>query len=307
MPSPPPGAASAGQGERRPGSTVVCDVACRSRSAGLRDAEPPGIGCGDPVLERVISSDHYPGGEDRRAREPVFNAPGLVVAILAVLAAVHGLRSSIVSEDTDREILVALSLIPARTLEIARELPGGEGAFFWQYVSHVLLHGDITHLMVNGAWFLVFGTLIARRLPAASFLLLFLVCAVIGGLAFTLANPASITPVVGASGAVSGLMGATMRLMFPAIDMGSMRILTEAPGLVGPATLARSLTDRRVLAATGALVALNLLLATGFSAMFNEGGIAWEAHLGGYFAGLLGYGWFERPRDLPPSSGDLLA
>lgn len=226
--------------------------------------------------------------------------------MLAVLAAVHGLRS-LVSEETDREILVALSLIPARTLEIARELPGGEGAYFCQYVSHVLLHGDVTHLMVNGAWFLVFGSLIARRITTASFLLLFLACAAIGGLAFTLANPTSITPVVGASGAVSGLMGATMRLMFPAIDMGSMRILTEAPGLVSPAPLMRSLTDRRVLAATGALVALNLLLATGFSAMFNEGGIAWEAHLGGYFAGLLGYGWFERPRERPPVGEDLPA
>ena len=39
-------------------------------------------------MERVISSDHDPGGEARRAREPVFNAPGLVVAILAVLAVI---------------------------------------------------------------------------------------------------------------------------------------------------------------------------------------------------------------------------
>lgn len=256
-------------------------------------------------MEPVIDSDHYPGGEDRRVREPVFNAPGLVIAILAVLAAVHGVRS-IVSDDMDREILVALALIPARTLEVARELPGGEGAYFWQYISHVLLHGDFMHLLVNGAWLLVFGSLLARRIPVASFLLLFLACAAVGGLAFVLANPMSITPVVGASGAVSGLMGATMRLMFPAIDMGSMRILTEAPGLVAPAPLARSLRDRRVLAATGALVALNLLLATGFSAMFNEGGIAWEAHLGGYFAGLLGYGWFERPRETP-SDADLPA
>lgn len=253
------------------------------------------------VLERVISNDRYLDGEDGRSREPVFNAPGLVIAVLGVLAAVHALRS-LVSEDTDREILVALALIPARTLELARELPGGEGAYVWQYVSHMLLHGDVMHLVVNAAWLLVFGSLIARRLAGTSFLVLLLACAAAGGLAVAIANPTSITPVVGASGAVSGLMGATMRLMFPAIDMGGMRILTEMPHLVGPAPLMRSLKDRRVLAATGAIVALNVLLATGFAALFNEGGIAWEAHLGGYFAGLLGYGWFERPRDRPITS-----
>ena len=58
--------------------------------------------------------------------------------------------------------------------------------------------------------------------------------------------------------------------------------------------LARALTDRRVLAVTGAFIFANVLAVLGLGGVSAGGGIAWEAHMGGYFAGLLTFGLFDQ-------------
>ena len=100
-------------------------------------------------------------------------------------------------------------------------------------------------------------------------------------------------PMVGASGAISGLMGATMRFLFSAFDAEGLRALRENPEGVPLMTLARALTDRRVLTVTGAFILANILAVLGLGGV-STGGIAWEAHMGGYFAGLLAFGFFDR-------------
>jgi membrane associated rhomboid family serine protease len=59
--------------------------------------------------------------------------------------------------------------------------------------------------------------------------------------------------------------------------------------------LREAVFDRRVLAVSGAFVVANILAVYGMGGV-SAGGIAWEAHLGGYFAGLLSFGLFEPPR-----------
>ena len=68
--------------------------------------------------------------------------------------------------------------------------------------------------------------------------------------------------------------------------------------------LARALTDRRVLVVTGAFILANVLAVLGLGGV-SVGGIAWEAHMGGYFTGLLTFGIFDRRRGL--SSADAAA
>lgn len=225
------------------------------------------------------------------AREPIFNAPAVVVALLAVLALAHGLRL-ILPDETDFRTVLALALIPGRTA-IAADLPGGETAIWTQFLTHMLLHGDVVHLLINLAWLLAFGTILARRLNPVRFLLFFLFCGVAGGLAFYLAHQGELQPMVGASGAVSGLMGGVMLLFFPAADLGSTGILNRYARQIPRMRLSRAIRDRRMLAASAVLVALNLLLATSFGGFLSGGGIAWEAHLGGYFAGLIAFSWFD--------------
>ena len=67
------------------------------------------------------------------------------------------------------------------------------------------------HLLINSAWFLAFATPVARRIGPVRFLAFFLLCGVGGALLYLPFNSA---PMVGASGAISGLMGAAMRFLF---------------------------------------------------------------------------------------------
>ena len=60
-------------------------------------------------------------------------------------------------------------------------------------------------------------------------------------------------------------------------------------------TLAETLQDRRMLVVIVGWTALNVLLAQGAGAFIEAAGVAWEAHLGGFYAGLLLYGFFDRP------------
>ncbi len=239
------------------------------------------------------------------SRQPIVNAPGIVIGLLGLLAAVHGVRQ-LLDPALDDEVVVALALIPARSQllglpSMGGSIPGGEIAVWTQFVTHMLLHADVAHLLINGAWLLVFGSIVARRLGTWRFLTFFLATGIAAGLAFFLVHRSELQPMVGASGAVSGLMAGALILLFSASDAGSGSLVSRYTRLVPRLPLRRLLVDRRMVAATLALVGLNLLLATSFGAFLSGGsGIAWEAHLGGYFAGLLGFGLI----DDGPTRGD---
>lgn len=139
---------------------------------------------------------------------------------------------------------------------------------YWTLLTHIGLHGGLAHLAFNmmalaqlgrelGA---VFGTRLRGNLV---FLGLFVVCGVAGGLAFVLINPTGAA--VGASGAICGLWGAGARLS----GQGTLK-----DALVGPA--ARGFVMMNLI-----LIGLGLVL-SGLKSV----GIAWEAHLGGYVAGV---------------------
>jgi len=69
-------------------------------------------------------------------------------------------------------------------------------------------------------------------------------------------------------------------------------MLREAPQRVPLMSISQMLNDRRVLAVSGIFILMNVLAMFGFSGVM-AGGVAWEAHLGGYFAGLFAFGFFE--------------
>ncbi len=227
--------------------------------------------------------------------EPIFNVPGSVLAVLLLLAAIHVGRSFLAPE-TDVWFVYAMAFIPARYTEFGAELPGGETARFTSFVTYMLIHGNFAHLAFNSLWLLAFGGAVARRVGALRFLAFSTMCGIAGALAFLAFNPGLDAPMVGASGAVAGLLGGVLRFLFSASDRGGFRRLHENPGSVPLMSLGEALTDRRVLFATAILVGVNLLAMFGLGGVDAPGGIAWEAHLGGYAAGLLGFGLFEPSR-----------
>ena len=240
------------------------------------------------------------------AHEPIFNVPRPVLVVLAVLVLVHVGRS-LVSPEEDLWLLLAGAFIPARYGPMGPELPGGELALFTSPFTHMLLHGDWVHLGLNAAWLLAFGGAIAERTGALRFYLFFVLCGLAGAAAFSLANGDLMQPMIGASGAISGLMGGALRFLFPAFDSGGLRRLREAPRSVPLMPLSEALTDRRILATSAVLVVINVLTIVGFGVAQNSAGIAWEAHLGGYALGLITYGLFDNVsphEDYPQPNND---
>jgi membrane associated rhomboid family serine protease len=227
-------------------------------------------------------------------REPIFNVPGSVIALITIFIAVHVLRQLLPVQQDDW-FTVAMAFVPARYDGYADQLPGGEIASVTSFLTHMLVHGDLTHLMFNSAWFLAFGGAIALRVGTVRFLAFTAFTGIVGALTFLAFHFGEAVPVVGASGAVSGMMGAVMRFLFSALDMGNLQALRERPRSVPLMSLQESLSDRRVLAVTAIWLLLNAITAFGIPGISSGGEVAWEAHLGGYLAGLLCFGFFDHP------------
>jgi membrane associated rhomboid family serine protease len=228
-----------------------------------------------------------------RQREPIFNVPSVVVWLLGIFFAMHALRYALPEPDGEW-LTLALGFIPDRLSGASEGLPGGRVAAVTSLVTHVFVHGDMTHLLVNSAWLLAFGTPVARRLDAVRFLAFFLLSGVAGALFFLAVNAGSQTVVVGASGAISGLMGAAFRFLFRAISDGDAKSLDQQSHRPPVMSLSDTLRDRRALAAIAGWTVLNILLAWGAAGLTESAGIAWEAHLGGFYFGLLAFGLFDR-------------
>jgi membrane associated rhomboid family serine protease len=237
------------------------------------------------------------GGDSERRRlaaEPMFNAPASVIAVLGCLIAAHLLRQ-LLDADQDQWLVLALSFIPARLTEYGASLPGGMPARIASFLTYSFLHVDAAHLIINCAWLLAIGTIVARRVGTWRFWSLLVVSSVVGAAAFWAVNPGLAKPVIGASGAISGLMGAVVRFLFAAINAGRGHELRESPAAIPRSTLAEVFRDRRALVMIGAMVGMNLLFGLGLGNLITDGGIAWESHLGGFAAGLLLFAWFDRP------------
>src|SRR5262245_14564779 len=169
-----------------------------------------------------------------------------------------------------------LAFIPERLGEAAGALPGGRVAAVTQFLTHIFVHGDWVHLGVNAAWLFAFGTPVARRIGWARFLAFFLLCGIGGALLFLLFFNA--VPMVGASGAISGLMGSALRFLFlPLLDHDAEALAgMRRPPLL---SLHQTFTNRRVLIAIAAWTLLNALAAMAAPALLEGKNIAWEAHL----------------------------
>lgn len=225
-------------------------------------------------------SGEEPGrGNWQAARKPVFNAPAVVLALIAALTAIHALIDY-GGQSWQVESLYLFSLIPARFTDAG--FPQMDGSRYWSLVSYGFLHGDWMHLLFNGLWLLIFGTPVARYLGSIRFLLLCLVATVGGGLASLALHWGEVVFVVGASGAVSGLLGAAIPIMYGRRVAGGVRPL-------GPGDL---LTNRNALLFMAVWLAVTLFSgASGWTGngFVEESGIAWEAHLGGFASGIAAF------------------
>ena len=226
-------------------------------------------------------------------REPIFNVPGVVGVLVGVLAAVHGVRS-LLGPAADDAVLAVTAFIPARFASDGGPMPGGVWAGPLSFVSHAFLHADLLHLLINSAWLLAVGSPIARRMPPISFISFFALCAAGGALLFLALNSGLNSALIGASGAVSGLMAATLRLLYAAEDPRGRWLLAERPHEAARLSVGSMLTRRAPLTAIIGWVVINFVMAFAMGSIGDGNPIAWEAHLGGFFVGLLAFDLFDR-------------
>ena len=210
-----------------------------------------------------------PAPELRRSREPIFNAPWQAVAVVALIVGGYGVQ----------RLFPADAVLGAYAFSPSNLTPGR-----WEtLITSIFLHGSWAHAMMNGAFALAFSAPVARLFgPKLEGGLLFfgfyVLCGVLANLGYAAAHLGGTGLVVGASGAVSGLMGAAARLI-------------GGHGRPGP------MFSKPVLGMGGGWLAINVIIAlVGGSFLPGAGnaGVAWEAHIAGFVAGVLLIGPFAR-------------
>ncbi len=228
-------------------------------------------------------------------KEPLSRAPWPPLVVAAVLVAIYGWQ--VYSGDAAACAAGLPSAECARFGFSPDQLDAGRWTGLF---TALFMHGSWGHVLFNGVFALAFGAPVAQlfglRLGGVlAFFGFFLLCGLAGNLGYALVHPHGTVPLIGASGAIAGFMGAASRLLDRRRPEG---------GFAGLAPF----TSRTVVAIAAAWVTLNLTVGVfGLDIGFGTGGqpIAWEAHLFGYAAGLLLIGPFARvfsPRPPPPAT-----
>jgi membrane associated rhomboid family serine protease len=239
------------------------------------------------------------------SRQPIFNVPPVVVAVLAVLALVHAVREWLLPADLDRLLVWTLAFVPARydsNAFIDGLLPGGRGAEIWSFVTYALIHADLMHLAVNAIWLLAFASPVARRFGPWRFLAFFGIAIAAGALAHLVTHAGEIAPTIGASAGVSGAMAAAARFVFErGGPLDRWQVDRADADRVPAAPLVVALRNPRVVAFLAVWFGLNLLFGLGsWNFVAENQSVAWEAHVGGFLAGLLLFSLFDPVCRRPP-------
>lgn len=229
-------------------------------------------------------------------REPILTIPGAMVALLAVMVGIHVVRA-LLPLVTDQEIIWTFGFVPARydSSVMAGQFPGGTGAEIWTFLTYAFLHADFSHILFNMLWMLPFGSALARRFSPPRFFAFLAVTAIAGAAAHLVTHQHEVAPMIGASAAVSGAMAASIRFAFQSgsflsFGRGDSTAAAHVPAL----PLGKSLRSPRVLGFLAIWFGINIVFGVGAIAVGSSAqSVAWQAHIGGFLAGLLLFSWFD--------------
>jgi membrane associated rhomboid family serine protease len=239
-------------------------------------------------------------------REPILTLPGALTAYVVLLALIHIVRLPL-PYDVDDVVIQMFGFIPKRydSTLLAIDFPGGTGAKVWTFVTYSLLHANLSHIGFNVLWLLPFGSALARRFGAVRFFVFMAVTAAAGALAHLVTHEHAVAPMIGASASVSGTMAAAIRFAFVRGSFLSFsRGDADAAARVPALSLLHALQNRRVLFFLGVWFGVNIIFGVGSIAIGADGAsVAWQAHIGGFFAGLLLFSLFDPiPRGVPDAA-----
>jgi membrane associated rhomboid family serine protease len=175
--------------------------------------------------------------------------------------------------ETAQAFVLEFGLIPCRLMELCA-FPDDQPAPLFTIFSSMFLHAGFLHVGGNMLYLWIFGKNAEDTLGHTRFTLFYLLSGLVAALTQVLASPASEVPMIGASGAVSGVLGAYL-ILFP-----QSRVLT----LVIFGFFWRLVSIPAVVV-LGFWIVLQVL--NGLGSFGDAGTVAWFAHIGGFFAGML--------------------
>ncbi len=173
------------------------------------------------------------------------------------------------------EIITGVDLVGPQSIEFPdqtvtiMEYAAGLGVYF-NILSSMFMHGDISHIFGNMLFLWIFGDNIENLLGHVRYIFFYLACGIAAAGAQVLSEPYSIIPMLGASGAISGVLGAYI-LMFPKRRVRALifNLFTTVPAYV----------------ALGFWIGYQVVM--GLFSSEGAGGVAYMAHIGGFVGGLL--------------------
>lgn len=198
--------------------------------------------------------------------------PLSIVVMMGIAVVVFALRPTETGIDQNARDFGA---VPAKITDAARQLVAGEfdprvARELSRVVTAIFVHGDFEHLLLNMIMFWPFGVLAARYLGGPTVVVVVLTTGVAGNIVQVCFNPQSPIPIVGASGAITGLEGVYFGLL--------LRWNLPAPD-VWP--LAHPIPPMQL----GAFAVVGFLVDM-YSVMNHAQGVAYGAHLGGFITGV---------------------
>jgi len=193
--------------------------------------------------------------------------PFVTYLILAVNVAVFIYQTALVRNVDD--FILRFGAVPMNIFH-----PSGPATYL-TLISSMFIHANFMHILGNMLFLWVFADNVEDRIGHVKFLIFYLVCGIAGSLLHSLTSPDSLVPMVGASGAISGVLGAYI-LFYPRakvmtlIPLGFFMRMTYLPSIVF----------------LGIWFLIQLFVGI-FSVGAKGGGVAYFAHIGGFAAGLL--------------------
>jgi membrane associated rhomboid family serine protease len=211
----------------------------------------------------------FPVGDDRVSGGP---AP-LVTVSLVILNVLAFLFEVSQPSGALQSLIQAWGVVP-QEYRLARDIAPTIPLPFWStLITSMFLHGGWMHLGGNMLYLWIFGDNLEKVMGHARFLLYYLACGIAAGLAHILVSGGSSVPTVGASGAISGVLGGYL-VLFP---RNHVRVLTRGGIVALPA-----------IAVLGFWIVIQLINGLGSLAVRTEtGGVAYMAHVGGFVAGVV--------------------
>lgn len=212
----------------------------------------------------------FPVGDDRG---PGAGAPIVTVALIVLNVLTFFLELGQGSEGALESFVTAWGVVP-REYNLGHDLPPLIPLPFWSTLfTSMFLHGGWMHLGGNMLYLWIFGDNLERAMGTVRFLIFYLICGIVAGLAHIAFSGGSAIPSIGASGAISGVLGGYL-LLFP---NNRVRVLTRG-----------GITSVPAIVVLGFWIVIQLFSQMGSIMQTSDGdGVAYMAHIGGFAAGLL--------------------